>query len=137
VEGRAPAVAGTFFRSAQVLCCSLFPSAFLVFRVTQNAQNEDPLGLIVHSCNQPVLVASNVENRSLSDQIGVAVYLTHFHPRFPIRFANDRVPGFEASLSLRIRMVLPKLHRRASLYDAHAWQGSHSQHSLIVSSRFE
>lgn len=78
------------------------------------------MGLVVHSCDRAELIASDIEHRSPSDQIGVVVHLFQFRRRFPIRLAHHRVPRFEAGL--RVRMLLSELLESASLNDAHGWQ---------------
>src|SRR5207249_1969615 len=104
-------------RQGRLWSCSLLPISSVILRVRQDIKNEDSLRLVVHPCDQTILVARDVEYCSSSNQISFAVHLFHFRRRFPIRPANHRVPGFEAGF--RVRVPFPERHEGTSLDDAH------------------
>src|SRR5438034_2273802 len=69
-------------RQGRLWSCSLLPISSVILRVRQDIKNEDSLRLVVHPCDQTILVARDVEYCSSSNQISFAVHLFHFRRRF-------------------------------------------------------
>src|SRR6266851_2963257 len=88
---------------------------------------------VIHAGDQSVLIASNVEHRSPSNQVSVVIDLFQFRRGFPVCLTHHSIPCFEAGL--RVRMSLPELFEGASFYDAHGLLGSHNENSKSSVSR--
>jgi hypothetical protein len=69
------------------------PFTFIVFGVLHDVQDENLLRPVVHSPDQPILIAINVKDGSAVNLIGASEIGAQFRKRLPHCLARDGEPG--------------------------------------------
>jgi hypothetical protein len=91
----------------------IFPFLLVVFLVGQNVNNVDPLFIVSDFGNEPVLVSADIEDRAITNGIGVwkiGTSSSKIHPASVLRYP---IPNFERLFGVGVRFS--KNSRRAFL----------------------